>query len=151
MGKIISIRFFKVENHEHKFGLAVEALKKNIASDSNIFEIFLHYKPLYKKIMDLRNNDEHDKDIESFLFNYEIKQGDGFYYLDRPRFYEGSTKVYELLVNSLSLILPFCEDLVLSCLIDYLPEMVEVVEVPREKRNLSVPKKISSYVIWSCK
>lgn len=139
LGKIISISF-KIENHEHKFGHAVEALKKNIASDSNIFEIFSHYKPLYKKIMDLRNDDEHDKDIESFLLNYEIKQGDGFYYLDRPRFYD-DTKVYELLVNSLSLILPFCEDLVLACLIDYLPEMIEVVEIPQEKRNLQCPKR----------
>lgn len=64
-----------MKNYEHKFGYAVEALKKNIASDSNIFEVFLHYKPLYKKIMDLRNDDEHDKDIEFFYLIMKLSKG----------------------------------------------------------------------------
>jgi hypothetical protein len=88
----------------------------------------------------LRDDDEHHSSSQGFLLNYEIKKGDGFYYLERPRFNAG-TKVYDFLVDSLKMLLPFCEDLVLSSLIERLPEMVDVVEIPEHQRNPQCPQR----------
>lgn len=90
--------------------------------------------------MDLRDKDEHDTSLQSFLLNYEIKKGDGFYYLERPRFYD-ETKIYGFLKTSLLMALPFFEDLVLASLIEFLPEMIEVVEIPSHERNPQCPKR----------
>lgn len=139
LGRIISV-IFKIGNKEHKFWNALKALKKVVDSDAPVIEVILYYKPWYQKVIDLRDKDEHDTSLQSFLLNYEIKKGDGFYYLERPRFYD-ETKVCEFLKTSLSMALPFFEDLVLACLIEFLPDMIEVIEIPSHERDPQCPKR----------
>lgn len=139
LGRIISISF-KISNNEHRFENTKEELRKNKVNDTFIFDIFSHYKPLYQKIMKLRNDDEHDKDIDEFLFNYKIKMNNNFYYLERPHLYDG-TNIYDFLKKSSSLLLSFCEDIVVACLVDHLPEVVEIIEVPLQDRDPKCPKR----------
>ncbi len=138
LGQIISV-IFKIGNKEHRFWNVINDLKKN-GSDSEVLNVLLHYKPWYQKVIDLRDDDEHRSASTAFLLNYEVKKGVDFYYLERPSFNEG-TKVYDFLSSSLKILLLFCEDVVVSSLVDYLPEMIEVVEIPESQRNSKCPKR----------
>lgn len=139
LGRIMSI-IFDIGDKEHRFGYIITELEKKIPADAEILEVLKHYRTWSQKVSDLRDRDEHYRGSASFLLNYEIKQGDGFCYLERPRFYD-DTPVYQFLGQSLKMLLPFSEELVVCALEEYLPEVVEVVEIPIDKRNAQCPKR----------
>lgn len=139
LGHIISI-IFSIGNKEHRFWYASKELSKILAPESQIFEIIEHYKKWYDKVMDLRDTDEHHRASKQFLSNYEIKSSKESRYLERPMFYD-KTPVFQFLLDSSQMLLLFCEDLILSGLIEYLPDPVEIVEIPINKRDPACPKR----------
>lgn len=139
LGHILSI-IFQIGNKEHRFWYASKELSKKLPSDAQIFEIIGHYKKWYDKVMDLRDTDEHHRASTQFITNYEIKSGKECRFLERPMFYD-KTPIYKFLIESSQMLLFFCEDLVLSALIEYLPDLVEVVEIPIDKRDPTCPKR----------
>jgi hypothetical protein len=139
LGCIISVAF-QIGNKEHRFWNISKELSKILSPEAQIFEIIEHYKKWYEKVMGLRDADEHHRSSKPFLINYEIKSTKDHCYLERPMFHD-KTPVYEFLVESSKMLLLFCEDLILSVLIEYLPDPVEIVEIPLEKRNPAYPKR----------
>lgn len=139
LGHILDI-IFRIGNKEHRFLHAAEELSKILPTEAQIFEVIKHYKKWYDKVIDLRNRDEHHRTCKPFLINYEIKSCKECRYLERPMFYD-KTPVYNFLIESSQMLLVFCEDLVLSALIEYLPDPVEIVEIPIDKRNPACPKR----------
>lgn len=139
LGRIISVAF-QIGDKEHKFWNIAKELTAILPNEAQIFEIIEHYKKWYDKVIDLRNTDEHHRSPQKFLINYEIKTTKDYRYLERPMFYD-KTPVYQFLIESSQMLLLFCEDLILSTLIEHLPDPIQIVEIPAEQRNQTCPKR----------
>jgi len=88
-----------------------------------------------KKILELRNEDEHPKQLHLYLdfdISWNEKNQDWEIYL--PVFYEG-TDIFSFLFKTIGEVLVFSEESIVLVCREHLPEMADVYEIPKEKRN----------------
>lgn len=92
-----------------------------------------------KKIVDLRNEDEHPTTDKPFTKAFDISQlPDGKFLVKSPSFFEGSQVLNSIEVFSHNL-LTFSEEIVGHSMAFFFPEMVELFDIPEEQRDPKMP------------
>ena len=141
LAKVMGIIFNKKSWNEPTFSTFLEALTKELPSDTSLLKILELYEPWCDFLRKLRNDDEHGDPEESSITNYTLKVKGGDCYLQRPQFAHKNTPVDEFLQASLKYLFPFCEEVVLFSLLEHLPEILEVIEISEQNRNIQCPKR----------
>lgn len=92
-----------------------------------------------KKIIDLRNEDEHPKTGKAFCNNFDIKtDAGGKFVVILPTFFEGTQIGNALEVYSHNL-LTFTEEITAYSLEKFFPEIATIYELPEDQRNPEMP------------
>lgn len=114
---------------------AIEKLGK----DHAVSRLLIEDQVWIKEILDLRNEDEHSRSGKPFVRGFHITQRpDGTWLIDVPRFFSDAPVLNNLGVYSHNL-LTFSEELVVHSLADFFPPMVEVQDIPEDKRDPGKP------------
>lgn len=120
-----------------RFDRILNDLKLILPNDSVLIDILTKNTKWATQLSLFRDEDEHPKDTDSFVINYRI---DSKLEIVRPVFYDG-TPLNEFLQTSSKNIFVFSEELILYALMEKLPEMLEILEIPEEVRDSKLPKR----------
>lgn len=117
-----------------------DLLKKNLNNEL-IIKLLELYEPWYKLINKFRNKDEHPKNGEDILINFELIKENGLLIIDKPKFSYEKNKVFidEFVKASLHQNINFCEEVILTCLEEFLPSHFGIEEVAKLDRDLKCP------------
>lgn len=92
-----------------------------------------------KKIIDLRNEDEHPETGKPYCNNFDVNQNkDGIFIITLPTFFEGTQIANALEVYSHNL-LTFAEEITVHSLERFFPNIATIYEIPETERNPASP------------
>ncbi len=115
---------------------------KSISSDLAILKILEIYDKWLTKLVDLRNLDQHPLGSDALIVNYKVVIKENGFEILKPSFNDADkTPLYEFLQASSNYIFSFCEESILFSLIEFLPDMFEIIEIDEKKRDVSFPKR----------
>lgn len=114
---------------------------KEFGTDFIVTKLLIDDQSWIKKIIDLRNEDEHPNTGKPYCKNFDVNQDiNKKFVVTLPTFFEGTQIANALEVYSHNL-LTFAEEITVHSLERFFPDIVAIYEIPEDKRDSSVPKR----------
>jgi len=110
-------------------------------TDFVVTKLLIDDQSWIKKIIELRNEDEHPNTSKPYCKNFDVNQDkDKKFIITLPTFFEGTQIANALEVYSHNL-LTFAEEITVHSLERFFPDIASIYELPEDKRDPSVPKR----------
>lgn len=134
----INIIFDKSYNGPH-FHKIRDDFMKEFGSDFVVTKLLIDDQSWIKKIIELRNEDEHPNTGKPYCNNFDVNQDKtGKFVIILPTFFEGTQIGNALEVYSHNL-LTFSEEITVFSLEKFFPEIATICEIPENKRRVESP------------
>ena len=115
------------------------AFVSEFGNDFAVTKLLIEDHSWIKKIIDLRNEDEHPKTGKPYCNNFDvIRDKDGKFIITMPTFFEGTQIANALEVYSRNL-LTFSEEITILSLEKYFPGIATIYEIPENERDPKLP------------
>lgn len=112
---------------------------KEFGSDFIVTKLLIDDQSWIKKIIELRNEDEHPKTVKPYCNNFDVsKDKTGAFVITLPTFFEGTQIGNALEVYSHNL-LTFAEEITVFSLEKFFPTIATIYEIPEDKRKAESP------------
>lgn len=112
---------------------------KEFGSDFIVTKLLIDDQSWIKKIIELRNEDEHPKTGKPYCNNFDVnKDKTGTFVITLPTFFEGTQIGNALEVYSHNL-LTFAEEITVFSLEKFFPTIATIYEIPEDKRKAESP------------
>lgn len=110
-------------------------------TDFVVTKLLIDDQSWIKKIIELRNEDEHPNTGKPYCKNFDVNQDkDKKFIITLPTFFEGTQIANALEVYSHNL-LTFAEEITVYSLERFFPDIASIHELPEDKRDSSGPKR----------
>lgn len=138
VGENINIIFDK--NYEgHHFHKIRDDFVSEFGDDCVVTKLLVDDQDWIKKIIKLRNEDEHPETGKPYCNNFNIdKDATGKFIVTLPTFFEGTQIASALEVYSHNL-LTFAEEITVFSLVKFFPDIAMIYEIPEDDRDSSAP------------
>lgn len=114
---------------------------KEFGTDFIVTKLLIEDQSWIKKIIDLRNEDEHPNTGKPYCKNFDVNQDiNKKFVVTLPTFFEGTQIANALEVYSHDL-LTFAEEITVHSLERFFPDIATIYEIPEDNRDSSVPKR----------
>jgi len=110
-------------------------------TDFIVTKLLIDDQSWIKKIIELRNEDEHPNTGKPYCKNFDVNQDiNKKYVVTLPTFFEGTQIANSLEVYSHNL-LTFAEEITVYSLERFFPDIATIYEIPEDERDSSAPKR----------
>jgi len=122
--------------HFHKIR---DDFMKEFGSDFIVSKFLIEDQSWIKKIIELRNEDEHSNSGKPYCSNFDVNQDKaGKFIITLPTFFEG-TQIGNALEAYSHNLLTFAEEVTVFSLEKFFPTIATIYEIPEDKRRVESP------------
>lgn len=122
--------------HFHKIR---DDFMKEFESEFIVTKLLIDDQPWIKKVIELRNEDEHPNTGKPYCNNFDINRGgDGKFIVTLPTFFEG-TQIGSALEAYRHNLLTFAEEITVYSLMKFFPDIANIYELPESQRDPKGP------------